>query len=161
MAGHFELLSDRQSHIRFRLIAPDGASLAVSGPFDDKNAAAEAISAVRGCAGTGLIEDHCIVGTQNTLHDPEPEMLDGFDLKSEHVGEVLAELAGFAEATLSPARPGASFGITIIRAKKPPASAGRGVLALRLNELQDSLGEGPGMTAMAEKRTVLCPRSGR
>lgn len=62
MAGHFELFTDRQSRVRFRLLAPDGALLAVSGPFIDKKDVAAAIFDVRECAGMGLIEDHSVAG---------------------------------------------------------------------------------------------------
>ncbi len=57
MAGQFELFTDADSHIRFRLVATDGTVLAVSTPFEDKRAAADGIRAVRECAGTGLIRE--------------------------------------------------------------------------------------------------------
>ena len=57
MAGQFELFTDAESHIRFRLVDKDGSVLAVSTPFEDKRAAADAIRAVRECAGTGLIQE--------------------------------------------------------------------------------------------------------
>ncbi|OAE02025.1 DUF1508 domain-containing protein [Arthrobacter sp. OY3WO11] len=57
MAGTFELFADEDSRIRFRLVAPDGTVLAVSGQYRDKYQAAAAIEDVRECAGTGLISD--------------------------------------------------------------------------------------------------------
>ena len=57
MAGTFELFADEDSRIRFRLVAPDGTVLAVSGQYPDKYQAAAAIEDVRECAGTGLITD--------------------------------------------------------------------------------------------------------
>ncbi|TLM87497.1 DUF1508 domain-containing protein [Pseudarthrobacter sp. NamE5] len=57
MAGTFELFVDEDSRIRFRLMAPDGSVLAVSGQYPDKHHAAAAIKDVRECAGTGLIRD--------------------------------------------------------------------------------------------------------
>lgn len=57
MAGTFELFVDEDSRIRFRLMAPDGQVLAVSGQYPDKYTAADAIKDVRECAGTGLIRD--------------------------------------------------------------------------------------------------------
>ena len=57
MAGSFELFTDEESQVRFRLVAPDGRVLAVSGQFADKQGAAAAIKDVRECAGTGLIHD--------------------------------------------------------------------------------------------------------
>lgn len=66
MAGTFELFTDFQAHIRFRLLSTDGTVLALSPAFGDKEAAAAAITNVRECAGTGLIQDHC------TALTPEP-----------------------------------------------------------------------------------------
>ena len=57
MAGTFELFAEEDSRIRFRLVAPDGTVLAVSGQYRDKDQAAAAIKDVRECAGTGLIRD--------------------------------------------------------------------------------------------------------
>jgi uncharacterized protein len=55
MAGMFEVFLDSDSLFRFRLKAPDGTVMAVSGAFDDKHALAAGIAAVRECAGTGLV----------------------------------------------------------------------------------------------------------
>ncbi|MFF1254069.1 YegP family protein [Pseudarthrobacter sp. NPDC058329] len=63
MAGKFEAFLDQDSFFRFRLLAPDGAVMAVSGPFDSKSALAAGIAAVRECAGTGLVTDLCPAGT--------------------------------------------------------------------------------------------------
>jgi uncharacterized protein YegP (UPF0339 family) len=59
MAGLFELFTDFRSRVRFRLLAPDGTVLAISEAYGDKGAAVAAITDVRECAGTGLIQDHC------------------------------------------------------------------------------------------------------
>ena len=59
MAGSFEVFIDAESHVRFRLVAPNGVVLAVSEPLADKRHAAAAIKDVRECAGTGLIQDLC------------------------------------------------------------------------------------------------------
>ncbi len=59
MAGKFEVFLDSDSHFRFRLAAPDGTVMAVSGAFEDKAAVAAGIAAVRECAGTGLVSDLC------------------------------------------------------------------------------------------------------
>ncbi|WP_247040487.1 YegP family protein [Arthrobacter rhizosphaerae] len=59
MAGSFEVFMDAESHVRFRLVAPNGVVLAVSEQFADKRLAAAAIKDVRECAGTGLIQDLC------------------------------------------------------------------------------------------------------
>ncbi|MDQ0827388.1 uncharacterized protein YegP (UPF0339 family) [Arthrobacter sp. B2I5] len=63
MAGKFEAFIDADSFFRFRLLAPDGAVVAVSGPYRDKQALAAGIAAVRECAGTGLVTDLCPAGT--------------------------------------------------------------------------------------------------
>jgi hypothetical protein len=63
MAGKFEAFVDADSLFRFRLLAPDGAVVAVSGPYQDKQALAAGIAAVRECAGTGLVTDLCPTGT--------------------------------------------------------------------------------------------------
>ncbi len=62
MAGKFEAFVDQDSYFRFRLLAPDGTVMAVSGPFEDKASLAAGISAVRECAGTGLVTDLCPAG---------------------------------------------------------------------------------------------------
>ncbi|MDQ0925055.1 uncharacterized protein YegP (UPF0339 family) [Pseudarthrobacter sp. W1I19] len=63
MAGKFEAFVDHDSFFRFRLLAPDGTIMAISGPFDSKTALAAGIAAVRECAGTGLVTDLCPAGT--------------------------------------------------------------------------------------------------
>jgi uncharacterized protein len=57
MAGQFEIFTDAESNVRFRLLGADGTVLAVSKAFEDKRAAADGIMAVRECAGTGLIRE--------------------------------------------------------------------------------------------------------
>ena len=42
MAGQFEIFTDAESNVRFRLIAADGTVLAISTAFDDKRQAANA-----------------------------------------------------------------------------------------------------------------------
>ncbi|HEY8754402.1 MAG TPA: DUF1508 domain-containing protein [Arthrobacter sp.] len=59
MAGKFEVFLDSDSRFRFRLKAPDGTVMAVSGCFEDKAAVAAGIADVRECAGTGLVTDLC------------------------------------------------------------------------------------------------------
>lgn len=57
MAGQFEIFTDAESNVRFRLLGADGTVLAISRAFDTKNQAANGIMAVRECAGTGLIRE--------------------------------------------------------------------------------------------------------
>ncbi|MEO3933123.1 DUF1508 domain-containing protein [Micrococcaceae bacterium Sec7.4] len=71
MAGTFELFVDGESNFRFRLKAPDGTVMAVSAAFSDKPTAVAGISAVRECAGMGLITDLCPEGSgQNRVREP-------------------------------------------------------------------------------------------
>lgn len=181
MAGHFELFTDHQSAVRFRLLAADGSVLAVSGPFDDKKAVAAAIFDVRECAGMGLIEDHRIAAAhsynfaapQRPSHPrnqlrriaakrrakavlrQDPEGLDAIPLESEHVGDVLSDLASQAVTALSITCRGVSYGLSLARPKRTPAFGGSGSSALWLNHMQDRLGQGPGVTAGTEQATVL------
>lgn len=74
MAGTFELFTDPQSHVRFRLLAPDGTVLALSQAFGDKDAAAAAIVDVRECAGTGLIQDPCTDRTRRAPDSPRSRL---------------------------------------------------------------------------------------
>ncbi|MET1064970.1 MAG: DUF1508 domain-containing protein [Arthrobacter sp.] len=57
MAGQFEIFTDSEANVRFRLLGADGTVLAVSKAFEDKQSAADGIMAVRECAGTGLIKE--------------------------------------------------------------------------------------------------------
>jgi uncharacterized protein YegP (UPF0339 family) len=57
MAGQFEIFTDAESNVRFRLLGADGTVLAISKAYADKRAAADGIMAVRECAGTGLIRE--------------------------------------------------------------------------------------------------------
>jgi uncharacterized protein len=72
MAGLFELFVDAQSHVRFRLTAPDGTVMAVSKAFDDKPAAVAGIATVREYAGMGHITDLCSARRSK----PEPRRSD-------------------------------------------------------------------------------------
>lgn len=182
MAGYFELFTDHQSHVRFRLLGPGGGLLAVSGPFGDTKAAAAAICDVRECAGTGLIEDHSVAAPAD---DPAAPLelahsrnqlrvatatrravaahrswqdrggLDVFMMESEHVGEILTGLAAQAVNTFSITTSGVSCGFSLSRPKRSPAFGGSGALALALNDMQDNLGEGPGVRARTGQAPVL------
>ena len=57
MAGQFEIFTDADANVRFRLLGADGTVLAISKAYEDKRAAADGIMAVRECAGTGLIRE--------------------------------------------------------------------------------------------------------
>lgn len=78
MAGQFEIFTDAEDNVRFRLLAADGTVLAVSKAFSDKRTAAEGIMAVRECAGTGLIQEARSVpfprtqGHRNNVPSPAP-----------------------------------------------------------------------------------------
>jgi uncharacterized protein YegP (UPF0339 family) len=59
MSGTFELFVDGSTSYGFRIKAPNGAIVAVSGQFPDKASAVQGIRAVREYAGMGLIKDLC------------------------------------------------------------------------------------------------------
>lgn len=59
MSGSFELFVDGNTSYGFRIKAPNGAIVAVSGQFPDKASAVQGIRAVREYAGMGLIKDLC------------------------------------------------------------------------------------------------------
>ncbi|MBP2266110.1 uncharacterized protein YegP (UPF0339 family) [Pseudarthrobacter sp. PvP004] len=59
MNGIFELFTDGQANVRFRLVDSEGRELAVSCSYVDKDSAVQGISHVRECAGMGLVQDHC------------------------------------------------------------------------------------------------------
>jgi len=59
MNGTIELFADEEMYFRFILKAADGTALAVSRIFPNKHAAVAGISAMRECAGMGLIKDLC------------------------------------------------------------------------------------------------------
>ncbi len=65
MAGIFELFTDSEAAIRFRLLGSDGTVLATSERHDTKRTAAAAITMLRECAATGHIRDECKVVAQN------------------------------------------------------------------------------------------------
>lgn len=57
VAGMFELFLDADASFRFQLTAPDGAVLAVSRAFPDKDAAIRGIAAAREYAGMGHVRE--------------------------------------------------------------------------------------------------------
>lgn len=181
MAGIFELFTDDHAELRFRLLAPDGTVLATSEAYPDKFSAAAAITDVRECAGTGLIQDHSAatpktaglrgqdrpnappawsaheqVSTPSSMPPSEMDSrLQDLVLDNHEIGQFLAGLAGLAATGLSHADPEMSCGITVRQPKKPVALAGSELGAKSLEELHNIIGEGPNLTAMAEQRTVL------
>lgn len=181
MAGTFELFTDFHSHTRFRLLSADGAVLAVSQAYPDTIAAAAAITDVRECAGTGLIEDHSTaapsaVGVPRPYRRNMPRARDAHRsvkpapprrpsntdlwlqdliLDCSDIGQFLAGLAAVAAEKLSRVGTEMSCGITIRQPKRPVALAGSELGARSMDELHNILGEGPGLTAMADQRTVL------
>lgn len=155
MAGHFELFTDDQLHIRFQLLAPDGSVLAVSGPFGDKRAAADAITEVRECAGTGLIQDYCRKTTTMAIPKPDlPMELEDLISNDGKLEDFVENLTAVAAKTVNCDSPDTACCITISRPKRHPIKASSGPLARSLNQLEDYLKQGPNLTAMTEQRTV-------
>ena len=158
MAGHFELFTDHQSHIRFRILAPDGSVLAVSGPFDNKRAAAAAITDLRESAGTGLIKDHSRKTT--TLVMPKPGLaleLEDLTMNNQKLEDFVENLTAVAANRVNCDSSETACCITINRRKKHPIKAWSAPLARSLDQLEDKFKQGPNLTAMAEQRTVHAP----
>ena len=78
-------------------------------------------------------------------------------LDSSDVGEFLNELAAYSADSLS--KPGLNVycGITVIRRKRALTIASSNACARAMDELQNTFGEGPCMTAMKEMATVHVP----
>lgn len=156
MAGHFELFTDHQFHLRFQLLAPDGSVLAVSGPFDDKRSAAAAITELRDCAGTGLIQDRSRKTTTTAM--PKLDMaaeLEDLMLNSAKLEDFVENLTAVAAKRVNCDSPDTACCITISRRKKHPIKAWSAPLARSLDQLEDRFKQGPNLTAMTEQRTVL------
>ncbi|WP_142060053.1 YegP family protein [Pseudarthrobacter sp. B4EP4b] len=60
MTGTFEIYTVDHALYAFRLKAPDGTVLAVSGHYSDKQSAVQGIRRTRECAAAGLIADQCL-----------------------------------------------------------------------------------------------------
>jgi uncharacterized protein YegP (UPF0339 family) len=180
MAGLFELFTDVHSQTRFRLLAADGAVLAISQAYPDTATAAAAITDVRECAGTGLIQDHsadtpAAVGVprscwRTTSETPNPfrttaaaATLPGnmgirpldLVLDSADVVPFLADLAILAATTLPSAGMELSCRIAVHRQKKPAAVAGSEHGSRSMEDLDNIVDEGPSRTALEDQSTVL------
>ena len=57
MAAKFELYKDKKGEFRFRLVAPNGQTIAVSEGYKDKTGAKNGIESVKKNAPTAAIED--------------------------------------------------------------------------------------------------------
>jgi hypothetical protein len=85
------------------------------------------------------------------------EYLQDLVLNSSDVEEFLNELARFSAAKLSvPAQP-MYCGITLVRRKKSIALASSDANARVLDELQNTFGDGPCLTAIRDDRSILVP----
>ena len=82
MNGTIELIADEEMYFRFILKAPDGTALAVSKTFPDKRAAVAGISAMRECAGMGLVNDLC-----PKVHAPRSSLPEGPGMPGPSNGE--------------------------------------------------------------------------
>lgn len=78
-------------------------------------------------------------------------------LESPDIAAFLVELAMVAASRLS--KPGNSIhsGVTVMRNRKPQAVAASDAAATALDELQNGLGQGPCLTALRQKTTLLVP----
>lgn len=184
MSGHFEVFTDHNFHIRYRLVSPSGTVLLESGPYPDKRAVAGAIAEVRECAGTGRIDDRAVnagtlgassatlpteregrghTGTVLTREKPRPATgairvkHAELGLEGEDIDKILSQLAAQAEATLEGRRPRVDCGISVYRSKRASISASSGALCASLMELQGRFKEGPVPKALAESHAVVVP----
>jgi GAF domain-containing protein len=78
-------------------------------------------------------------------------------LESLDVGEFLDELAAYSAERLSKPGLGVYCGITVIRRKRALTIASSNTCARAMDELQNTFGEGPCLTAMKEMATVHVP----
>lgn len=85
------------------------------------------------------------------------EYLQDLVLTSSDVEDFLHELAVFSAARLSEPGLRAYCGITLVRRKKSVTIASSEANARVLDELQNTFGDGPCLTAIRESRTVLVP----
>lgn len=75
-------------------------------------------------------------------------------LESEDVEEFLRELSRYAAEALSRTGRRVLCGITVVRRKKPAATAASDPEALAMDEIQNEAGDGPCLAAMRELRTI-------
>ncbi|UUL76590.1 GAF and ANTAR domain-containing protein [Pseudarthrobacter sp. Fe7] len=76
-------------------------------------------------------------------------------LQNPEVEALLQDLAAYAASRLGSQCPEASCGITVLRPKKPAATAGSNPRAAMVNQWESKHGEGPGTTAIRTAATVL------
>ncbi|UKA74905.1 GAF and ANTAR domain-containing protein [Arthrobacter sp. FW306-07-I] len=88
----------------------------------------------------------------------EPEVsLQRLVLENPSIKGFLGELAILASARLSAPGNTIHSGVTVLRRKKPEAVASSDAAAKALDELQNGFGEGPCLTALRHKTTLLVP----
>ncbi|MGK3647968.1 GAF and ANTAR domain-containing protein [Pseudarthrobacter enclensis] len=78
-------------------------------------------------------------------------------LDSKDVRAFLEELAALAAARLSTPDNTVHAGVTVLRHKRPQSVASSDATAAALDELQNGIGDGPCLTALKLKRTLLVP----
>ncbi len=78
-------------------------------------------------------------------------------LESPDVKAFLTDLASLAAASIADVDPEMLCGVTVIRRKKPVTVAGNNDTAYRFDQLQNSFGDGPCLTAMREMKSLLVP----
>jgi GAF domain-containing protein len=78
-------------------------------------------------------------------------------LESRDVRDFLAELAVRAASRLSSPGNTVHCGVTVIRRRKPQAVAASDAAAKALDELQNGFGDGPCLTALRNRTTLLVP----
>ncbi|MBX7442299.1 MULTISPECIES: GAF and ANTAR domain-containing protein [unclassified Arthrobacter] len=86
------------------------------------------------------------------VHSFQQMVLENPDIKG-----FLAELALLAAARLSVPGNSIHAGVTVLRRKKPEAVAASDAAARALDELQNGFGDGPCLTALRHRTTILVP----
>lgn len=78
-------------------------------------------------------------------------------LHSGAIGDFLAELAVLAATRISVPGNAIHSGVTVLRRKRPEAVASSDETAQALDEIQNGFGDGPCLTALRSKTTVMVP----
>ncbi|HEY8699847.1 MAG TPA: GAF and ANTAR domain-containing protein [Arthrobacter sp.] len=94
---------------------------------------------------------------ENEVFTDVAQHLQDLVLDSREVGQFLDELAAYSAARLSGPGRTVSCGISVVRQKKATTMAGSSPCARVMDQLQHQYGDGPCLTAMRDRVTVLVP----
>ena len=182
MARGFEVSTDHLDSPRFRLLTPDGHALEVSGHYQDTSAApaseadadgmglGDMPAGVRDQDGTDQVRVRRLtvadpppsvqsaMGAGQTRHAPPAphpaKALEESLMASENINDALSAVVTLVDFTASTGD-GTSCSITLLTPKKTPVHACNGGLAAQVIDLQERLEEGPALTAITGRRTII------